>query len=374
MNFTELFKLFEFAAVVLLIVFSVFILSQKKGNKFSRYFLALFLISRAIILFGYAFWNYPELKEVIPDLFLVGKPFLYLYAPFLFLYTQSATTNNYNLKWTGILHFLPFLIILFYLLFSFHLQSFSAKIEMVKTGSWTYPLITSSNWLWAQFGIYAIGCIFLLVRYKKNILKYNSSYNRNKFSWLNILVIAFLVWKAIFVSGYLFRVIDTAYFPYFKLFIEIGFLFYASMIILKGLQLPKVVLGVEGDKMYQTSPLTVDKKENYLQKLEDYMTAQKPYFNPELTLKDLAIECGIPEHHVSQVINEKLNQNFYSYINKYRIEEAKQMLSDPENKEMTILEILYHVGFNSKSVFNTAFKKHVNMTPSSFKKQHLRIA
>jgi len=68
---------------------------------------------------------------------------------------------------------------------------------------------------------------------------------------------------------------------------------------------------------------------------------------------------------LSQIINESKNINFYDYVNSYRISEAKDLLSS--NCDKTILEILYEVGFNSKSAFNTAFKKFTSVTPSKYK-------
>lgn len=100
------------------------------------------------------------------------------------------------------------------------------------------------------------------------------------------------------------------------------------------------------------------------------MRHEKPFLEPELTLSDLSERCGIPVHYLSQILNENLNRNFYNFINSYRIEEAKRMLSDPEERNLTILEVLYTVGFNSKSVFNTAFKRFAGMTPTDFKKKH----
>jgi AraC-like DNA-binding protein len=58
-------------------------------------------------------------------------------------------------------------------------------------------------------------------------------------------------------------------------------------------------------------------------------------------------------------------------VNRYRIEEAKRLLTNPPDKKITVLEVLYEVGFNSKSSFNTLFKKYTGLTPSEFKKQHL---
>jgi AraC-like DNA-binding protein len=99
------------------------------------------------------------------------------------------------------------------------------------------------------------------------------------------------------------------------------------------------------------------------------METKKIYAKNDLTLNEFAEHLAIPAHHLSQIINDRLQQNFYDFINNYRVEEAKKRLLDPAYQHLTILAIAYEVGFSSKSVFNTAFKKHANMTPSQFKKR-----
>ena len=75
----------------------------------------------------------------------------------------------------------------------------------------------------------------------------------------------------------------------------------------------------------------------------------------------------IYSYDLSVLINHHLNQHFFDFINEYRIQKAMQILKNPSKKKLTILEILYEVGFNSKSSFNTAFKKHTNQTPTEFR-------
>jgi AraC-like DNA-binding protein len=98
------------------------------------------------------------------------------------------------------------------------------------------------------------------------------------------------------------------------------------------------------------------------------MKEERPYIESNLTLQKLAKALAMPPHHLSQIINEQLNQNFFDFINYHRIEEAKRMLIDPARKHYSILAISEEVGFNSKSAFNAAFKKHTDMTPSEFRK------
>ena len=85
-------------------------------------------------------------------------------------------------------------------------------------------------------------------------------------------------------------------------------------------------------------------------------------------LQKLAARLSIPPQHLSQVVNEQLNQNILDYINTHRVEEAKRRLADPARKHLSILAIAEEVGFNSKSSFNSVFKKYTNITPSEFRK------
>ena len=101
------------------------------------------------------------------------------------------------------------------------------------------------------------------------------------------------------------------------------------------------------------------------------MQSQRSYLEPELTLNDLATQIAVKPKLLSQVINELMHRNFFEFINHYRIEEAKRLLTNPKDKKITVLEVMYEVGFNSKSSFNTLFKKHTGLTPGEFKKNSL---
>ncbi len=97
------------------------------------------------------------------------------------------------------------------------------------------------------------------------------------------------------------------------------------------------------------------------------MNEEKPYLDSELTIVTVSEKLGIPRHYLTQVINEHLNKNFFVYINEYRVNEAKQKMSDETYRDHTILRIAYDSGFNSKSGFNIIFKKHTGFTPTEFR-------
>ena len=101
------------------------------------------------------------------------------------------------------------------------------------------------------------------------------------------------------------------------------------------------------------------------------MDNKKPFLDPELSLFKLASQLDISSHLLSYVINNGCDENFHQFINRYRIEEAKKMIQDSGMQHLSLMGIAFEVGFNSKTVFNTTFKKSTNQTPSEFKKSNL---
>ena len=98
------------------------------------------------------------------------------------------------------------------------------------------------------------------------------------------------------------------------------------------------------------------------------MDSNKPYLKNDLKISELADALAVPAYHLSQVINDEFLVNFYDFINKYRVEEAKKLLIE-DNRNYKILAIAYEVGFNSKATFNRVFKKFTDLTPSEFKEK-----
>ena len=154
--------------------------------------------------------------------------------------------------------------------------------------------------------------------------------------------------------------------------ILINFIF-VVLIIYKALQHPqflvRIIEEVKNQK-YEGSKLSEEEKEGILHRILNYFESEKPYLNPTVTIRDVSDATGIHIKYISQVINELLNKNFHDMVNSYRISEAKGKLSVKSENQLTILEILYESGFNSKTTFNTVFKKHTGITPTEFRNQN----
>jgi len=104
-----------------------------------------------------------------------------------------------------------------------------------------------------------------------------------------------------------------------------------------------------------------------IENLITFMETEKIYHDPEISLQSLSNLLKVSSNHLSLILNEKLGMNFRTFINRYRIEEAGKLLM--ESHEMTVLEIAFFVGFNSKTTFNTVFSDITGLTPTAYRKK-----
>ncbi|MEM8998378.1 MAG: AraC family transcriptional regulator, partial [Acidobacteriota bacterium] len=126
--------------------------------------------------------------------------------------------------------------------------------------------------------------------------------------------------------------------------------------------------GADPGPKYARQSLEADTRQAHLQRIHDFMDAERPYLDGELTLADLADAVAIPKHHVSMVINIERQQNFFQFVNSYRVDAARGLLSDPGEARETLLNIAYRAGFQSKAAFNRVFKKVTGETPGQYRK------
>jgi len=125
--------------------------------------------------------------------------------------------------------------------------------------------------------------------------------------------------------------------------------------------------GVTTAKKYARSSLSEEDKVEILRKLTESMEREKYYRNNLVSQSQVSRKLLIPAHHISQVINEKLNQSFFEFIAMYRIKDAEQMLSNRDYNHLTVEDIAETVGYISKSAFNKTFKKITGKTPSEYR-------
>jgi AraC-like DNA-binding protein len=123
---------------------------------------------------------------------------------------------------------------------------------------------------------------------------------------------------------------------------------------------------------YAKSGLSSEQLLEYKERLERIMQSRQAYLRSDLTLPMLAEAVDSSVNHLSQVINSGFGTSFFDYLNRYRIEHAKEILSRMDGQSGTILNIAFAVGFNSNSAFYAAFKKRVGQTPAQYRRARLQ--
>lgn len=301
-------------------------------------------------------WHIPHHETIITLLFFLVGPLLYLYAKLL-----TITPQHINRK--DLLHFLPFVI---FLIISFPL--YIVSINMDKPVAFLLIIMDS---VIVHIILYMILSIMLLRKHALKIKQSFSSIERINLNWLRFLISGLAV---LWISALLTDLIPAMRknWDYQWLFISI-FMYVIGYI---GLKQPMIFSGefavdTLDDKMpkkkYEKSTLTKEMAEKYLQKLKTYIENERPYLKNDLTLPELSDKLSIPVHYLSQIINEQFNQNFFEFINSYRIEEAKKLIRHPDKQNLNLASIAFESGFNSVSSFNSAFKKFAGITPSQYR-------
>ncbi|AUP78815.1 helix-turn-helix domain-containing protein [Flavivirga eckloniae] len=118
----------------------------------------------------------------------------------------------------------------------------------------------------------------------------------------------------------------------------------------------------------KTYELDFERLKNIEAKMLSAMEEKQLYKNKKLQLKDLSKAVSTSENQVSEVLAKQLQTNYYDFINKYRVAEVKRLMNSEKHKDYKLMAIAMEAGFNSKTTFNSAFKKSTGLTPSEYKK------
>lgn len=342
--------------------------------------------------------------------------------PFLYLYTKKITNVDFNFDKIQFLHFLPALIVLSVNLFTY-LQIPLIDRVLLASGQVVNPEIMplikvyARTYIFAQY-FYDIQALFYLVLMLRTLYRHKVrisnefSYTENiSLNWLQtfIFVYIFVVVTEILLYsfvGYMIKygkenaneIVEPLVFGYdifstgltmlYTLFI--GFyglkqadIFVKTEIAAKSIEdsalenIDNVIDDIQAevedktDKRVYKFELSEIQKEKILSSLLLIMDEKKLYLNRNLSLIDVADEINTNKNYLSMVINEKLNMNFFHFVNQYRLNEAVKLMDDPRYENYSIEGIAQSAGFNSKSVFNPTFKKLTGKTPSEYRKEKM---
>ncbi len=312
---------------------SFYLLTIKKGNKASNIFLALFLLGITIRVGKSVLNYYLQIPNWLGNIgvsgILFAAPSLWFYSITLFNKSKSFTLKEY-------LHFAPF--VFFVVLIPF----------VPRNGNF------ESFW---NYGIVVFHLLFYLILSWSNLYKHRRNTSKGIFNWFrNIVIGCTIIWL-----HYVGNLFDFTFY-YIRGPIFYTFLIYAFSYLF--LNRHRFNL-----QKYSSSNLDVGSSRKLFRKIEKLFEVESVFLDDRLTLNVVSEKLDIKPREVSQAINENTQQNFYEFVNKYRIEKAETLLRDSRYEQEKIATIAYESGFGNVTSFNIAFKKKTGVTPSIFRKQ-----
>ncbi|MGV0833136.1 helix-turn-helix domain-containing protein [Empedobacter brevis] len=366
--------------IFMVFLLALFLVTVKTKHKLSNCLLAFFLFTNAVDAIKFLQRGFP-VNYINLEAFRWS--FVYLFSAAFYLYVLSVCYTNFRLKAKHLLHAIPFLAFNVFIMWGIIFVDRPAKIKFINSmgdmSLWQFFLILFE----VLFQVYFIAS-FLVIRKAKKV--YLENYTNPNISALNALYkITTLYYVLHFIV--LMRWLVTFIFGWGKVELRdwivcldgLAFLFCTCWYLFVALNNPDFFRGVNSElkpikkvvsKEKSISEINEEKNKE-IESLKDFMVKNEPYLDSSLTIQDLAEQVEMPVKDLSTLINLYMDKHFFDFVNEYRIEKAMQILKDASQKELTVLEILYQVGFNSKSSFNTSFKKYTGKTPTDFRKEAL---
>ncbi|PLX14689.1 MAG: hypothetical protein C0597_09645 [Marinilabiliales bacterium] len=363
--------------------FSILIFSKKHKSFHDKVLASWLLLMGLQLLLKYI--NFNELYIYVPWILGLNAGFPLVHGPMLFLYVNSLTKNYKKIRRIDYLHFIPFVLMYIYLLPVLLLSS-ESKIQIFIHGQNYDPkYLPLFILLILSVPSYIVWSFYSLKKHQSNILRFFSFNEKVGLQWLYYLTIGLgAIWLAIvlaYMLTYAFGIIHQAN---RDILIYIVFVIYIFILGFKGLKQGNIFFDInpllsKANQSKKIGSLEVEKEvkvkqaskiknaDEILKKIQSYMEKEKPYLEEKLTIVQLSESLNIPYYILSQVINDKLNQNFFDFVNYYRVNEAKEKLCDPKFDHYTILGTALDCGFNSKASFNRIFKLKTSKTPTQYK-------
>ena len=350
---------------------SLFLVTVKTEHKLSNRLFAFFLVLTAIDMIG----NIVSLFDISLNDRVFLSSIFFLQLPTFYLYILSVCYSDFKLKPKHLIHTIIFLIANLILLPHFYTVDLNAKIRFLEQSSSMPEIHFNHILMHIQVLLYIVAAFMLLRKARKIYLENYAGASIESLNWLFQFTLALSAFYFIALVKNIFKF--TAY-PNISGGLKIGLLIFEFFIIFwylyKALNNPSLFRNINSKLKLVSDIISEEKKiepetlNEDLLRLKKYMANEKPFLDPDLTIHYISNSLDIPVRELSVLINHQLGQHFYDFVNAYRIENAMEILKDSSKNEVTILEILYAVGFNSKSSFNTAFKKHTENTPTAYRK------
>ncbi len=362
------------AECILLVIFQAILpVKNQLANRLLSIFLLSIAVSSACIM---VLWNddvslFNLFDETLLPYFLVIAQLLK--GPMLLFYVIALTEDAFQFTRRHLFHLIPIVLALAWLLI-FQIDSSDLRF---KTLGQTETERQIANNLWHFIKImpffYALAAVNRVRLYRISLHNQYSNFSPTEPTWLNMLSLGFLFTWSFSILVHVVANTVALDAP------QVSDLFgitenYIIFILINALFINSVV---HTHKLLTTKPEVAKDKtdekltDSAIQKVQLGMEVQKLFLKQNLNIDEFSKRINLPVKEVSAVINKHYGTNFFEFMNSYRVEEAKRLLGDSQHADMTVMDVLLHAGFNSKSAFHRFFNRLVGMSPTEFRKQKL---
>lgn len=367
-----------FAVCLAQAAFLAAVVANLKGaNRRATTILALFILC-FLPMIGEEFIEVSQLVDRFPHVIASSTTLDYVIAPLLLFYAWSLTQRERPIVRRDLLHFVPFTVAVL-LLVPFYASSGADKLMAFDSGLPVSLRIVIT-------GKIVMGAVYLTVtirHLRRFVRRANPAEARDpNVVWLLRsmlglagLAVVSLVVGLLMAAGIPVPIDSDA----LGIFFMGGSVYLISFLLIRhpfttadgqAVTLAQLVVPRPRRPKYQTSPLNAVQKQQYLDQLVRHMASEKPFLDMQLSLERLAHALAMRPEYLSQVINERLEMNFYEFVNEHRVREAQARIVQAAQSQKTLLAIAHESGFNSKASFNRAFKRVTGQTPSDYAKSH----
>jgi len=354
------------------LLMTIFLLISNPYNKHkkSNYFFTFFLFCLFLIYLDECLWILGiEVENIIVQILFYYSPF-FLISPAFYFSVKCYVTPGYKIQGRDLLHFIPFIL-------SITLASILILLYMQREDLTNFILVDDALSLFILAMLIVLVLLYLfrsyqeIKSYQQRLVLFSSSTGAISLEWLlnTIYGLIFLVvlWLMRLIFADLPFLLNAGYF-FIIFYISYSAINQKDIVTLTEKESLDILQAIENN---DGIPLYFKSHENFLaekERLIYLMEHTKPYLDNELSLPKLADLFHSNTHQLSFLINKGFNENFNDFVNRYRVEESKKLLKNSNLNHLNMVGIALEAGFNSKTAFNSAFKKFTGYTPTAFRK------
>jgi len=364
LNFSFINLFYLFSSVIGIFIVIILNLKGKSDNR-SVLLISSFVLILSIFIF-HIFLFLSRLQFRFPHTLFMSIIFSFLYGPLIYFYFKRIVMQHV-FKWVDLLHLIPTAIIIIAVIPIYLLSTEDKLMVMLHAGEIDRQAYVNYTFMAKLLSLAIYG--FLLLRIYFKYIKGNPKINFMNIRWQKS-----IIWlgTGYVISYAIYGLIIIDVLPRIEFLYHLQIFFMALMVLYIGYMAylrPNIFKSDYFEThlyKYKKSGLTARFSQELKEHLLHLMIEEKIYRKNDINLEELSERLGTTRHNTSQVINEHFDLNFFELINKFRIEEAKEILKNDIEKRLNIIDVAYEVGFNNKVTFNKSFKKILAQTPTQY--------